>query len=209
MEKDCSGCAVRPVFVARAPLVLASASPRRREFLRAMGIAHTVVAPPDAAEPLPVPGEKPAAFAARAAAAKARAVFAAAPEAAVLGADTVVALDDDILGKPRDAEEAFQFLKRLAGRDHTVITACALCLPGGAATEFAARAAVTMAAWPDATLRAYARNGEGLDKAGGYAVQGVGAFLVTAVRGSWSAVVGLPAAETADALLRHGLITAL
>jgi septum formation protein len=208
MEKECPGIALHPVFTARLPLVLASASPRRREFLRGLGIEHTVVPPPGTAEPLPVPGEEPAAFAARAAAAKARAVSALMPEAAVLGADTVVALDGAVLGKPRDAEDAFWFLKRLAGRDHTVITACALCLPGGEAVEFAARAAVTMAVWPDAVLRAYARCGEGLDKAGGYALQGAGAFLVTAVRGSWSAVVGLPAAETVAACMRHGIVAA-
>ncbi len=200
-------------FRSLRPLVLASASPRRREFLRGLSIEHTILPPPDTAEPLPEPGETPAAFAARAALLKAEAVAAMLPAKgaaapAVLSADTVVALDGQVLGKPRDTEEAFLHVQRLAGREHTVVTACVLRLPGGEKEEFAASAAVSMAAWPDSVLRAYAESGEGLDKAGGYAVQGIGAFLVSAVTGSWSAVVGLPVTETVRVLLRCGIIEA-
>ncbi len=202
------------VFRTLRPLVLASGSPRRREFLRKMGIEHRVLPPPDTAEPVPEGGEAPATFAARAALLKAEAVariLRAEPEgepSVVLGADTVVVLKGAILGKPRDAKEAFSYLRRLAGREHRVITACALCLPDGTRAEFAADAAVDMAPWPDEVLRAYAATGEGLDKAGGYAVQGVGSFLTGGIRGSWSAVVGLPVAETTQALLRHNVIAA-
>ena len=188
------------------PLVLASGSPRRQEFLRELGIRHTVQLPPETAEPLPAPGEDAASFAARAALLKAHAVAQVCPESVVLAADTVVALDGAILGKPVDTNEAFAHVKRLAGREHTVITACCLCLSGGFVEQFAVAATVVMGAWPDSVLRAYANSGEGLDKAGGYAVQGIGAFLVAAVHGSWSTVVGLPVAQTVEVLLRRGII---
>ena len=203
---------VRPALLRLTrPLFLASASPRREAFLREMGLACTVLAPPEHAEPFPALREAPDAFAARAARAKAEAVASLMDERvqnpfpAVLGADTVVILDGRIFGKPRNGEEAFQFVRDLAGREHRVHTACCLCLGNGDVEVFAAEAFVRMGAWPEAVLRAYAACGEGLDKAGAYAVQGVGAFLVEAVRGSWSAVIGLPMAETVAALLRRGV----
>lgn len=193
------------------PLALASASPRRRDFLRGIGIDCRIAAPPEAAEPLPLPGEDPRAFAARAARAKAEAVRAELGReagcgmAAVLGADTVVFRDSRILGKPRDAAEAFRFLRCLVPGKHTVRTACFL-LDGESGTAFHGEAEVSMGDWPDAALEAYAACGEGLDKAGGYAVQGLGAFLVSGVEGSWSAVIGLPVAETVAVLLEKGVI---
>lgn len=196
------------MFRLARPLVLASNSPRRRDFLRAMGIDCTVMRPPEWAEPLPLAGEAPEKFAARAAKAKADAVHAALEdkETAVLGADTVVFRGGRMLGKPSDAASAFAFLRELAGDAHLVRTACHLHLGTGKGISFHGEARVSMGAWPDEVLRAYAATGEGLDKAGAYAVQGLGAFLVESVSGSWSAVVGLPAAETVGTLLEQGII---
>lgn len=202
--------AVPSVFRVVRSLVLASASPRRQDFLREIGLPRRIVRPPAAAEPGPFPGEKPAAFAARAAKAKADAVFAMLDgKEAVLGADTVVHLGPAILGKPENEAQALNFLLTLAGRSHTVRTACHLRLEDGGEEAFHGEAAVRMASWPESALRAYAATGEGLDKAGAYAVQGKGAFLVESVTGSWSSVIGLPVAETVAALVRHGIIAIL
>lgn len=193
------------------PLALASNSPRRREFLRAMGIDCRVVCPPEGAEPLPLPGEAPEKFAARAARAKADAVCELLGEkgTAVLGADTVVFRDGKTMGKPRDTDEALAFLRELAGGTHHVRTACYLRLGVEGGVSFHGEARVSMGEWPEEVLRAYAKSGEGLDKAGGYAVQGLGAFLVESVSGSWSSVVGLPAAETVAVLMEKGIIKAV
>lgn len=199
-----------PMFQLVRPLVLASNSPRRKEFLRAMGIDCRVVSPPDGAEPLPQQGEAPERFAARAARAKAEGVYELLGEkdTVVLGADTVVFRDGRTLGKPGDIVSAHAFLQELASGEHRVRTACYLCQGTGEGVSFHGEAKVTMGTWPDAVLKAYAATGEGLDKAGAYAVQGLGAFLVESVSGSWSAVVGLPAAETVGVLMDLGIIKA-
>lgn len=192
------------------PFVLASASRRRRDFLANLGIECDFVAPPGHAEPLPEPGELPAAFAARAARAKAEAVYGALGGGVpVLGADTVVYHEDVILGKPRDAAEALIFLEDLAGRSHFVRTACHLRFADAAGEigiDFFGEARVMMGTWPQEALKAYAATGEGLDKAGGYAVQGLGSFLVSSMEGSWSSVIGLPVAETVIVLLDNNII---
>ena len=190
------------------PLILASNSPRRRGLLKAMGIACEVVSPPEWAEPLPLAGETPERFAARAAKAKADAVYAAFEnkDVAVLGADTVVFRGALILGKPADTNSAFAFLRELAGDTHLVRTACHLRIGHDKGISFHGEARVSMGKWSDEALHAYAMTGEGLDKAGAYAVQGLGAFLVESLSGSWSAVVGLPIAETVGVLLEQGII---
>ena len=193
------------VFTALKPLVLASGSPRRQEFLRGLGLAFTVAAP-TAPEPLPTPRETPQAFALRAARAKAAEVAPLYPAAAVIAADTVVALEDEIMGKPASEDEAVAMLRRLAGRGHVVCTGCCLRLPEGREEAFCATSEVIMRAWPDAALRAYAAGGEPADKAGAYAIQGQGAFLVEQISGSWTNIVGLPLAELLDVLLVHGVI---
>ncbi len=196
------------IFRLARPLVLASNSPRRREFLKAMGIDCRMVSPPEGAEPLPLEGEIPEKFAARAAKAKADAVYALLGEqdVPVLGADTVVFRAGRMRGKPVDAASALEYLQTLSGGGHTVRTACHLRLGGGKSVAFYGEANVSMGTWPEAVLRAYALSGEGLDKAGAYAMQGLGAFLVESVSGSWSAVIGLPAAETVGVLLENGII---
>ena len=196
-----------PIFIATRAIVLASASPRRQEFLRGLGLAFTVVAPA-APEPWPGQDETPQAFALRVARAKAAEIAPLYPAAAVIAADTVVALGQEIMGKPESEDEALAMLTRLAGRTHVVCTGCCVHLPGGAEEAFCATSEVTMHAWPEAALRAYAAGGEPEDKAGAYAIQGQGAFLVKSVNGSWTNIVGLPLGELLETLLRHGVITA-
>lgn len=198
-----------------ARVVLASASPRRRELLSSWGIPFTVATAPDADEPRPEAGEGAAAYALRAARSKAAAVRALLPREAaryslVLAADTVVCLEGRILGKPRDRAEALKMLEELSGRTHTVTSAVALWLPAGwtpPQEEFLTdTASVTFASWPGPVLAAYARTGEPDDKAGAYAIQGCGAFLAERLTGAWSTVVGLPLTPLAALLLRRGLI---
>ena len=198
---------LRPLFVLRPGirLVLASASPRRRQFMDEWGLP-TVVRPAGV-EPRPGHGESPAAYALRAATAKARAVAASSDAGAdglILAADTVVALDSDILGKPADDMDALDMLRRLSGRGHEVITGVCCLFPDGSSAGFADTSAVRFHAWPDDVLRAYVRSGEPADKAGAYAIQGQGAFLVESVHGSWSTVVGLPVSRLAALLLEGG-----
>ena len=125
----------------------------------------------------------------------------------VIAADTIVVLRGRILGKPRDSEHALDMLRKLAGKKHTVITGCAL-LKAGASRSFTVQSHVVMWKCPDDLLRAYAESGEPLDKAGAYAVQGMGAFLVQRIIGSWSNVVGLPLAELVQVLVEMRAIAA-
>ena len=251
-------------------LVLASGSPRRRLFLSEWGLPFEL-ARPDGAEPLPLPGEQPDAYTRRAAAAKAYAVAASLDrtgaqtsvstqdKAIILSADTVVAVDGDILGKPQDAAHALAMLQRLTGRGHEVISAVCLLLspPAGAAEKTSGNASgnasgnilgnilgntsgatpgsvpdtahgtdkntacqgcgaeelifsdvsrVYFHPWPESVLRAYVDTGEPHDKAGAYAIQGQGAFLVDRIEGSWSTVVGLPVTQLAHLLLNRGFM---
>jgi septum formation protein len=179
-------------------LILASASPRRRDLLSRAGIAFEVI-------PADIPergrsGEEPTAFAARIAAEKALAVarrVGPAPRRRVLGADTIVIIDGAVLGKPRDAEDAVRLLGRLVGRSHEVVTAVALAASDTLETQTVA--VTTRVTMRDATaeeLRAYVATGEPLDKAGAYAIQGGGRQLVEKVDGSETNVIGLPLEET-------------
>ena len=196
-------------------VVLASASPRRRELLDSWGLPFTVLTAPDEEEPRPAPGEDAASYALRAARSKAARVRSFLPSEAasaslVIAADTVVCLEGHILGKPRDRAEALAMLEELAGRTHTVTSAVALRLPECWAAPheecLTDTARVTFAAWPRDVLAAYARTGEPDDKAGAYAVQGGGAFLAERLDGAWSTVVGLPLTPLAALLLGRGLI---
>ncbi len=182
----------------RPPLILASASPRRRELLERVGVA-LVVQPADVDESVH-DGEAPLPYVRRVAGAKAAVIAAGAPGAWVLAADTIVVVDDDVLGKAADDREAQAMLRRLVGRSHQVTTAVALSGPGGAhALEVTSD--VEMDPVDEATLARYVAAGEWRGKAGAYAVQGIGAALVRAVRGSVTNVIGLPLAEVV-ALLR-------
>lgn len=191
-------------YRALTDLVLASASPRRCELLMLAGLDFEVL--PGAAEPEPEAGEAPAPFALRAALAKALDAFGRRPQAVVLAADTIVVLDGRILGKPRDMADALHTLTELSGRSHEVITGCAICAPGRAPETFSVSTLVTLAPAPKAALEAYAATGEPMDKAGSYAIQGRGGFLVRRIEGSYSNVVGLPVAEVLAALAARGFI---
>ena len=181
-------------------LVLASASPRRRALLEQLGIPLRVD-PPHLDERV-LPGETPGAYVLRLAREKARSVHARHPGATVLAADTSVVLDGVVLGKPATTDEALDMLRALSGRTHAVMTAVAVADAG----EELVTAAVTFTAASEAALRWYVSTGEPMDKAGGYAVQGIGGFLVERIDGSHSAVVGLPLVETLALLRRAGYI---
>lgn len=189
-------------------LVLGSASPRRKEILHKLGLSFSVsVADIDERR---LPGELPAAYVARLALEKARAVAARqSAVCAVLGADTTVVIDDDVLEKPRDKDESERMLRKLSGREHVVHTAVALVLcPEASVHSCLVSTRVRFRALSEATLKAYAASGEGLDKAGSYGIQELGQALVSEIRGSYSNVVGLPAAETVELLLGAGVIEA-
>jgi len=196
---------VKGTFYTALPLVLASASPRRRDLLRLLGLEFDLVRPAGI-EPQPLAGESPADYALRAASAKAFAAVQTRPDAIILGADTVVALEGAILGKPRDKRHALDMLLRLAGKSHEVISACCCCLPDGTARHTVDATCVHFASWPQEVLAAYAATDEVLDKAGAYAIQGRGAFLAQRIEGSVSTVVGLPMTQLASLLLELGVI---
>jgi septum formation protein len=180
----------------RPSLVLASASPRRQELLARLSIPFTVE--PSHIPELHPPGP-PAAALAAVALDKARAVARrwTAGRAVILGADTEVVLDGRYMGKPRDATDAVRILSALGGRTHEVITGVALVeAPPGREATAAVTTRVTMAAATQEEIEAYVATGEPFDKAGGYAVQGLGAQLVAHVDGCLSNVVGLPVETT-------------
>ncbi|MBL3580970.1 Maf family nucleotide pyrophosphatase [Oleidesulfovibrio alaskensis] len=194
-------------FTASCPVVLASGSPRRQEFLRAMGVPFSVDTA-GASEPEPVEGESAVAYARRAACAKTLPVARRHAAACVIGADTVVALDGVIMGKPAGHAHALSMLRALAGARHEVVSACCICLPGNAQEPVLLHAvtSVWMHRWDDAALKAYIATGEPADKAGAYGIQGIGAFLVSRIDGSWSNVVGLPLTELLTELQRRGVV---
>jgi nucleoside triphosphate pyrophosphatase len=184
-----------------APAIfLASASPRRSELLRQIDVAHDVR--PVAIDERPRPGERPAPYALRLAEEKARALWEQLPVAErrpVLAADTTVALDDEILGKPADRDDAFRILGRLSGRVHEVHTAVAVLHAGGAD----ARISTSTVAFRELTqedIDWYWRTGEPADKAGAYGVQGHAAIFIRHLAGSYSGVMGLPLYETWELL---------
>ncbi len=182
------------------PLLLASASPRRRELLAQMGLPFTV-APVDIDES-PLPGEEPGMLVSRLACAKAEAGLGLAdPGQWVLGADTVVALGPEILGKPDNHQAAAAMLLRLSGRVHTVYSGLFLARQGLAGRGRVVRTRVWMRAIGGPEIAAYVATGEPLGKAGAYAIQGRAAAFVRCIAGSYSNVVGLPLFEL-DALLR-------
>jgi septum formation protein len=173
--------------VSRPQVVLASASPRRRELLRLVGIEHTVI-PADIDEDYP-PGEAPAVYAERLAREKAGAIDRA--DAVVIGSDTIVVVDGDVLGKPRDREQAVAMLRRLSGRAHVVMTGVAVAWRGRMSSGVE-EVSVTFRALGDDEIRRYVETGEPMDKAGAYGIQGFGATIVDRVDGDYFAVMGLP-----------------
>ena len=189
------------MFSAAGHIVLASASPRRFELLRQIGVTPEVCAID--IDETPLRGEEPAQLALRLARAKALAGAAVSPPGAlVLGADTIVELEGELFGKPRDRADALRMWQRLGGRTHRVLTAVALAIPGEAAVRGDALSItqVSMRALEAAEADEYWDSGEPRDKAGGYGIQGLGAVFIEHIRGSYSGVMGLPLYETARLL---------
>lgn len=185
-----------------AALVLASASPRRKELLERLGIEVDIV-PADVDETAR-DGELPAAYALRVAGDKAAAVAGRFSDRFVLAADTVVSLGTTIYGKPRDATDARAMLVALLGRTHQVTTAVVLHGPDGVARPISVTADVEMRTLGDGELDDYLACGEWRGKAGGYAIQGIAAAFVRAVHGSVTTVIGLPLAEVVELLTSSG-----
>jgi septum formation protein len=170
-------------------LILASASPRRAELLRNAWFAFTIV--PAHVREEPLPNETPLDYAQRLARDKASAIFASHPADAVLGADTVVVVDEHLLEKPTDAEDAIRMLRLLSGRTHQVITGVCLVASGFERTE-AEVTQVTFSQLSDDEIAAYVETGEPMDKAGAYAIQGMASRWVERIEGCYFNVVGLP-----------------
>ena len=182
------------------PVILASQSPRRRELLTLVGIPHTVQ-PADVDETYH-PGEVPREHAIRLARAKVAAIGI--PDAVVIGSDTIVVVDGDVLGKPTDENDAARMLRRLSGRAHTVITAVAVSWDGRTESD-AEEVGVTFHALTDERIAAYVRTREPMDKAGAYGIQGFGAVNVARVDGDYFAVMGLPLQRLIRVCERLGL----
>lgn len=185
------------------PLYLASGSPCRRELLTQIGVPFIVISAP--VDESPLPSESAPAYVERLARAKAAAGLVSVDgPAVVLGADTAVVLDGRILGKPENREDALAMLADLSGREHQVLTAVALD-DGQRVHSFCVTSTVRFRAISTDEAQRYWASGEPSDKAGGYAIQGLGAVFVSGLSGSYSAVVGLPLCETADLLGQFGI----
>lgn len=188
-----------------AQIILASASPRRRELLQQIGVQFRVVV--SNSEETPASGETAEDYVRRVALAKARTVWERLSEAEqcpVLGADTEVVLDGAILGKPADRAAALAMLERLSGRAHEVLSAVAIVYGDSEALRVS-RSVVSFRATTPQERAAYWNSGEPCDKAGGYAVQGLGAVFIEKLDGSYSGVMGLPIFETAELLREFGI----
>jgi len=192
-------------FAATSPIILASGSPRRRELLSDLGLKFTVQ-PSAAEEPPPDPGEKPLEYVLRMAEMKTLDVARNHEGRTVLGADTIVVLQDRIMGKPTGKLDALEMLTALSGQTHQVVTGFCLVLPDGSRLSRAVSTDVDMRVSTETELMGYIETGEPMDKAGAYAIQGIGTFLVTGIRGSYTNVVGLPLSRVLDALLSRGVI---
>jgi septum formation protein len=190
-----------------APLILASGSPRRLELLRRLAIPFEVA--PSGVDEDSGGEREPEIVVRRLARAKAEAAASGRAAGLVLGFDTVVVLDGEIIGKPRDAGEARATLRRLRARAHTVYTGLTLVDIGAGHTySSAVTTTVVMRAFGDAALNGYVATGEPMDKAGSYAAQGAGAALIAAIDGCWTNVVGLPLCELARLFRLAGMTAA-
>jgi len=190
----------------KSQLILASKSPRRYELLKQMGLDFEVI-PSGAVEDF-FNTESPREHVIRLAEAKARDVASKYPDHWVVAADTIVCINGSILGKPRGREEAVEMLRRLSGREHRVLTGFSVCRSGkGESDQEAVQTVVKMKPLTSAEIAWYVQTGEPFDKAGGYAIQGIGSFMIESIQGSYTNVVGLPLCELIQTLNRLGAIT--
>jgi len=183
-------------------VILASQSPRRRELLTLVGITHEVQ-PADIDEAY-FPGEVPADHAERLARGKCAVIAEREPDALVIGSDTIVVVDGDVLGKPRDEGDAAHMLRRLSGRSHVVVTAVAVAWRGETRSAVE-EVAVTFHSLSDDDIAAYIATREPMDKAGAYGIQGYGATIVERVDGDYFAVMGLPLQLLVRVLRERGI----
>ncbi|MBO8163820.1 MAG: septum formation inhibitor Maf [Brevibacillus sp.] len=187
-----------------ATLILASASPRRRELLATLGLPFQVEVSEvdETISPDMSPGEAVQTLALR----KARAVAGKVGEGLVIGSDTIVVLDGEILGKPSDENDAYRMLSSLNGREHEVFTGVAIVDAASGRTELAySTTRVRITSLGEQQIRAYIATGEPMDKAGSYAIQGIGATIVEGITGDYFTVVGLPLHLTSQLLSRFGV----
>ncbi len=186
-------------------IILASTSPRRRELLALLGIAFEIV--PPAAEEIPSPGLSSREQAKQFALDKARSIARRHPDDLVLGSDTVIEIDETLVGKPRDLNDAETMLCQLRGRSHQVHTGIALIHEAAYVTVVRVETAlVRMTPFTDRELRRYLETEESLGKAGAYSIQGEGARFIEAIEGDYSTIVGLPLRQTADLLEQRGVV---
>lgn len=190
----------------KPPLIIASKSPRRKELLEQAGLEFTVV-PSDVDED-EITVTEPDHYARYLAEAKAQAISKKHPDNWVLGADTIVVVDNLILGKPGSREEAFAMLKRLSGRIHYVFTGyCLTCKAKERIISETVRTLVHFKELSDKEINWYVQTHEPFDKAGAYAIQGLGTFLVKRIEGSYTNVVGLPVCEVIETLIAEGALS--
>ena len=187
------------------PLILASASPRREELLRSVGLKFKII-PADVDETY-FQGESPRAHVRRLSRDKAGAIAHQYPKALVLGADTIVVIDGQILGKPKNKKQAREMLQRLSNRQHTVFTGFTItCIRAGTSRTKVVQSTVQFKNISPEETAWYVNGDEPYDKAGGYAAQGMGASFIQAIRGSYTNVIGLPLCEVVEALKHLGVI---
>ena len=187
------------------PFILASTSPRRSELLKQVGLDFRVV--PSGIEEDSVKGESPRTHVLRLAEKKAHRVGSEYPDHWVIAADTIVYVDHSILGKPKNQEEAKKMLRRLSGKEHRVLTGFSVQhLQKGKGDRSAVKTAVKVKRLTRSEMEWYVQTGEPLDKAGGYAIQGIGSFMIESIRGSYTNVVGLPLCELIEMLNRLGAL---
>ena len=183
-------------------MILASASPRRQEILHWLNIPFRII-PCPLPEPAAEQGTLPEEHCGMSSLFKAREVARLHPSHFVLGVDTIVTLDNMILGKPREELDSRDMLRQLSGREHTVISALSLILPDNAIKQTLAKTTVRFRNLIAREIDWYVESGEGFDKAGGYGIQGRGRVLIHSINGCYYNVVGLPVAKLIDLLSQH------
>ena len=187
-------------------LVLASTSPRRRELLESVGLSIEIMTP--SADEDMLGGESPGEFASRVAFEKAASVSRGLDSGSVvIGADTIVVVDGEVLGKPADEPDAARMLGLLSGREHHVLTAFSILRPREELLHAEiVRTSVRVSELAASDIEGYIKTGEPMDKAGAYGIQGIGAFMVEGITGSYTNVVGLPVPEVLRALTKLGIV---
>lgn len=188
-----------------AMIILASQSPRRRYLLEQAGLVFQVK--PSQFDEATIPLSTPSEYVTRQAEAKAFEIASRFPKYWVIGADTIVSIDNAILGKPGSAAEAFDMLRQLSGRIHQVFTGYCICCEGqGRRFSDVVKTDVYFKTLTPEEIDWYIQSGEPFDKAGAYAIQGLGTFLVKSIRGSYTNVVGLPVCEIIELLIKEKVI---